>query len=260
MVFGPAYKGIPLSVVTVMGLAELYGKQARYCSNRKEEKDHGDAGILLGSALADGDRVVMVEDVTTSGKSIDGDAPRPHGAGAGGSGGPHGVAQPPGSGQRRPEVRARRSGRALRLPHGVHRGHGRGDRAPARPPLPRPRGHRRRHEGPPSTPTTPSTARGKREGGDTGHPRGAGEARRKRSAPESTSSTQASAGPAACMHTRAPRRCACRGGQPASGMRVRRPRRRPPPSGVRRRGTTSSTNQRGSSKNRYLSRPLMDTR
>ena len=48
VVFGPAYKGIPLSVVTVMGLAELYGKQARYCSNRKEEKDHGDAGCPPG--------------------------------------------------------------------------------------------------------------------------------------------------------------------------------------------------------------------
>jgi len=70
VVFGPAYKGIPLSVVTCMGLSELYGKQARYCSNRKEAKDHGDAGILLGSDLRDGDRVVMVEDVTTSGKSI----------------------------------------------------------------------------------------------------------------------------------------------------------------------------------------------
>ena len=71
VVFGPAYKGIPLSVITAMGINELYGKQVRYCSNRKEAKDHGDAGILLGSALADGDRVVMVEDVTTSGKSID---------------------------------------------------------------------------------------------------------------------------------------------------------------------------------------------
>lgn len=71
VVFGPAYKGIPLSVVTCMGLHELYGKEARYCSNRKEAKDHGDAGILLGSALHDGDRVVMVEDVTTSGKSIE---------------------------------------------------------------------------------------------------------------------------------------------------------------------------------------------
>jgi orotate phosphoribosyltransferase len=71
IVFGPAYKGIPLSVVTCIALHELYGKEARYCSNRKEVKDHGDAGILLGSPLSDGDRVVMVEDVTTSGKSID---------------------------------------------------------------------------------------------------------------------------------------------------------------------------------------------
>ena len=71
VVFGPAYKGIPLSVITTMALDELYGKQARYCSNRKEVKDHGDTGILLGSALRDGDRVVMVEDVTTSGKSIE---------------------------------------------------------------------------------------------------------------------------------------------------------------------------------------------
>ena len=71
VVFGPAYKGIPLSVVTAMAIAELYGKQVRYCSNRKEMKDHGDAGILLGSDLRDGDRVVIVEDVTTSGKSIE---------------------------------------------------------------------------------------------------------------------------------------------------------------------------------------------
>ena len=71
VVFGPAYKGIPLSVVTCIALEELYGKEARYCSNRKEAKDHGDAGILLGSALEDGMRVCMVEDVTTSGKSID---------------------------------------------------------------------------------------------------------------------------------------------------------------------------------------------
>ena len=71
VVFGPAYKGIPLSVITTMALSELYGKEARYCANRKEVKDHGDTGILLGSALRDGDRVVIVEDVTTSGKSIE---------------------------------------------------------------------------------------------------------------------------------------------------------------------------------------------
>jgi orotate phosphoribosyltransferase len=72
VVFGPAYKGIPLAVVTAIALEDLYGKEVRYCSNRKEVKDHGaDAGNLLGSDLHDGDRVIMVEDVTTSGKSID---------------------------------------------------------------------------------------------------------------------------------------------------------------------------------------------
>ena len=71
VVFGPAYKGIPLSVITAMGLHELYGKEVAYCSNRKEAKDHGEGGVLLGHVLRDGDRVVMVEDVTTSGKSID---------------------------------------------------------------------------------------------------------------------------------------------------------------------------------------------
>ena len=71
VLFGPAYKGIPLSVATSMAISELYGKDVRYCSNRKEEKDHGDTGILLGSKLKDGDRVVMIEDVTTSGKSIE---------------------------------------------------------------------------------------------------------------------------------------------------------------------------------------------
>lgn len=72
VVFGPAYKGIPLSVVTAIAYHDLYGKEVRYCSDRKEAKDHGaDAGQLLGASLADGDRVVIVEDVTTSGKSID---------------------------------------------------------------------------------------------------------------------------------------------------------------------------------------------
>lgn len=71
VLFGPAYKGIPLTVATTMAISELYGKDIRYCSNRKEVKDHGDAGILLGSKLKDGDRVVIIEDVTTSGKSIE---------------------------------------------------------------------------------------------------------------------------------------------------------------------------------------------
>ena len=71
VLFGPAYKGIPLSVATTIAYSELYGKEIRYCSNRKEVKDHGDVGILLGSKLKDGDRVVIIEDVTTSGKSIE---------------------------------------------------------------------------------------------------------------------------------------------------------------------------------------------
>ena len=71
ILFGPAYKGIPLVVATAMAISELYGVDVRYCSNRKEVKDHGDAGILLGSKLKDGDRVIMIEDVTTSGKSME---------------------------------------------------------------------------------------------------------------------------------------------------------------------------------------------
>lgn len=70
VLFGPAYKGIPLSVAAAIAFSRLYGKEIRYCSNRKEVKDHGDTGILLGSSIKDGDRVVIIEDVTTSGKSI----------------------------------------------------------------------------------------------------------------------------------------------------------------------------------------------
>ncbi|MBR2530598.1 MAG: orotate phosphoribosyltransferase, partial [Lachnospiraceae bacterium] len=71
VLFGPAYKGIPLSVTTSIAYQSLYGKEIRYSSNRKEAKDHGDAGILLGSGIKDGDRIVMIEDVTTSGKLIE---------------------------------------------------------------------------------------------------------------------------------------------------------------------------------------------
>ena len=70
MLFGPAYKGIPLSVAASMALSEHYGADIRYCSNRKEVKDHGDKGILLGGPIGDGDRVVIIEDVTTAGTSI----------------------------------------------------------------------------------------------------------------------------------------------------------------------------------------------
>ena len=81
VLFGPAYKGIPLAVVTAMAYSKLYGKEIRYCSDRKEVKDHGaDKGGLLGSKLKDGDRVVMIEDVTTSGKSMEETVPKVRGA------------------------------------------------------------------------------------------------------------------------------------------------------------------------------------
>ena len=70
VLFGPAYKGIPLSVAASIAISEDYGTEIRYCSNRKEIKDHGDKGILLGSPISDGDRIVIIEDVTTAGTSI----------------------------------------------------------------------------------------------------------------------------------------------------------------------------------------------
>lgn len=70
VLFGPAYKGIPLSVTTAVALSNNYEKEVSYCSNRKEIKDHGDKGILLGSKLQDGDKVIIIEDVTTAGTSI----------------------------------------------------------------------------------------------------------------------------------------------------------------------------------------------
>lgn len=77
VLFGPAYKGIPISVVTAVAYSDLYGREIRYCSDRKEVKDHGaDKGGLLGSLLKDGDRVIMIEDVTTSGKSMEETVPK----------------------------------------------------------------------------------------------------------------------------------------------------------------------------------------
>lgn len=81
VLFGPAYKGIPLAVVSAIAMHDLYGKEVRYCSDRKEEKDHGaDKGSFLGSKLQDGDRVIMIEDVTTSGKSMEETVPKVRGA------------------------------------------------------------------------------------------------------------------------------------------------------------------------------------
>ncbi|WP_282925688.1 orotate phosphoribosyltransferase [Helcococcus kunzii] len=71
VIFGPAYKGIPLSVATTIALNELYGKEVQFSSNRKEIKDHGDVGIFLGDKLDRKLKVLIIEDVTTSGKSIE---------------------------------------------------------------------------------------------------------------------------------------------------------------------------------------------
>jgi orotate phosphoribosyltransferase len=70
VLFGPAYKGIPLAVATAIGLETQYRKDSAVCFNRKEAKDHGEGGSLIGHPLQDGDRVLIVEDVTTAGTSI----------------------------------------------------------------------------------------------------------------------------------------------------------------------------------------------
>ena len=77
VLFGPAYKGIPISVATAIALYRLYGKKVSYCADRKEVKDHGaDKGNLLGHVLKDGEKVIMIEDVTTSGKSMEETVPK----------------------------------------------------------------------------------------------------------------------------------------------------------------------------------------
>ena len=79
MIFGPAYKGITLAAAVAMRMAEL-GYDLPFAYNRKEVKDHGDTGILLGSKIKDGDKVVIIEDVTTSGKSMEETVPKVRGA------------------------------------------------------------------------------------------------------------------------------------------------------------------------------------
>ena len=70
VLFGPAYKGIPLAVVTAIAYHELYGKEVKYCCDRKEAKDHGEGGVMVGCKPQDGDRVVIVEDVVTAGTAV----------------------------------------------------------------------------------------------------------------------------------------------------------------------------------------------
>ena len=68
--FGPAYKGIPLAVAAASSLYRNYGRDLPYCFNRKEAKDHGEGGVMVGYKPQDGDRVAIVEDVVTAGTAV----------------------------------------------------------------------------------------------------------------------------------------------------------------------------------------------
>ena len=70
VLFGPAYKGIPLATVTAAALYSDYNLDRAYCFNRKEVKDHGEGGSFVGAKLRDGDRVIYVEDVITAGTAV----------------------------------------------------------------------------------------------------------------------------------------------------------------------------------------------
>lgn len=68
--FGPAYKGIPLSVAASVALYNKFGVNTNYCFDRKEVKDHGEGGMFVGKTLENGEKVVIIEDVMTSGKAL----------------------------------------------------------------------------------------------------------------------------------------------------------------------------------------------
>lgn len=70
VLFGPAYKGIPLCVAAAAAMYNMNKKSVNYCFNRKEEKDHGEGGVLIGHKLKDGDKVVIIEDVITAGTAV----------------------------------------------------------------------------------------------------------------------------------------------------------------------------------------------
>ena len=67
---GPAYKGIPLAVTTAVSLYNNHGIDINYCFDRKEVKDHGEGGLFVGKQLQDGEKIIIVEDVMTSGKAL----------------------------------------------------------------------------------------------------------------------------------------------------------------------------------------------
>ena len=80
IIFGPAYKGIPLAVSAVTALYDKYGIEMSYCFDRKEVKDHGEGGMFVGKQPADGDRIIIIDDVMTSGKALSEALPKIKGA------------------------------------------------------------------------------------------------------------------------------------------------------------------------------------
>ncbi|MDE5855247.1 MAG: orotate phosphoribosyltransferase [Ruminococcus sp.] len=68
--FGPAYKGIPLAVSAVVALSNKFSIDASYCFDRKEAKDHGEGGVFVGKKLTDKEKVIIIDDVMTSGKAL----------------------------------------------------------------------------------------------------------------------------------------------------------------------------------------------
>jgi orotate phosphoribosyltransferase len=70
ILYGPAYKGIPLAVSASVSLYRDHGIDTPYCFNRKEKKDHGEGGELIGTKPRDGDRIAIIEDVVTAGTAV----------------------------------------------------------------------------------------------------------------------------------------------------------------------------------------------
>lgn len=78
--FGPAYKGVPLALSAAVALYEKYGIDVNFCFDRKEVKDHGEGGMFVGKQPEDGEKIVIVEDVMTSGKALKEVLPKLRGA------------------------------------------------------------------------------------------------------------------------------------------------------------------------------------
>ena len=78
--FGPAYKGVPLAISAAVAMYEKYGRDVSFCFDRKEVKDHGEGGMFVGKQPQDGEKIVIIEDVMTSGKALKEVLPKLRGA------------------------------------------------------------------------------------------------------------------------------------------------------------------------------------